>query len=121
MADDVRINMDDTNAKLAQMAAAMDGQQLATAVRAGLLPIEVLAKVIVAKITGTLARSIHIEVQAGDASAAGRVGTNVEYALIQELRPGKAYMRPAYDAKKEEAVEETREALKIIVRTAAAQ
>ena len=119
MADDVQINIGETNAKLAQMAAAMDGQQMALAVRAGLLPIEVLSKAIVAKITGTLARSLHIETQAGDASAAGRVGTNLEYALTQELRPGKAYLRPAYDAKKDEAVEEVREALKIIVREAA--
>lgn len=119
MADDVKIDIDDVNAKLAQMAAAADGKHLAAAVRAGLLPIETLAKAIVARVTGTLARSIHIEVQSAAASAAGRVGTNVEYALTQELRPGKAYMRPAFDQGRDDAVTETREALKIIVREAA--
>lgn len=121
MADGVETNIDDVNAKLAHMAAAANGRHLEIAVRAGLLPIEVLSKAIVAKITGTLARSIHIETQSSQDAAAGRVGTNVEYALIQELRPGKAYMRPAYDGAKNEAVSEVRDALKIIVREAAAR
>lgn len=117
--DSVQTNIDDVNATLASMATATNGRNMALAVRAGLLPIETLAKVIVARVTGTLAASIHIETQAGQDSATGRCGTNVEYALVQELRPGKAYLRPAYDQRKDEAVAEVREALKIIVREAA--
>lgn len=119
MADEVRINIGDVNAKLAAMETAVQGRALEAAVRAGLLPVETLAKAIVAKVTGNLARSIHIETQASGQTASGRVGTNVEYARVQELRPGKAYMRPAFDHGRDEAINETREALKIVVRASA--
>lgn len=116
---EVRTNIDQVNAKLAAMTTAANGMALETAVRAGLLPVETMAKAIVAKVTGTLARSIHIETHSGRGGASGRVGTNVEYALAQELRPGKAYLRPAFDGAKGEAVREASEALKIIVRESA--
>ena len=119
MTDSVKINIADVNSKLAQMAT-IDDAQMETAVRAGLLPIEVMAKAIVARVTGTLARSIHIEAQSSGAGVTGRVGTNVEYARVQELRPGKAYLRPAFDGAKDEAIAEVSESLKIIIREAAA-
>lgn len=114
----VDTNISDVNERLENLVAAASGRQLETAVHAGLLPIETLAKVIVAKVTGTLARSIHIEVQSGGGAVYGRCGTNVDYATVQELRPGKAYMRPAFDAGRGEVVDEIRDALKTIIRKA---
>lgn len=115
---DVDTNIVQVNATLGKMSKAMRGNALETAVHAGALPIETLAKVIVHKLTGNLARSIHIETESSDEAAAARVGTNVEYALAEEFRAGggHAYMRPAYDGGKEDAVKEMAAVLKILVR-----
>lgn len=116
----VETNIVEVNARLASLDRAMRGQALETAVRAGLLPIETLAKAVVHKVTGNLARSIHTEVQSSGDAAAGRTGTNVEYALAEEFRPGDhAYLRPAYDRGKEDAVDEVAAALRIVVRKSA--
>lgn len=117
----VETNIVEVNAKLARLDRAMRGQALETAVRAGLLPIETLAKAIVHRLTGNLARSLHTEVQSSGDAAAGRTGTNVEYALAEEFRPGgdHAYLRPAYDRGKDDAVEEVAAALRIVVRRSA--
>lgn len=118
MADTVTTNVDDINKKLAAMSDAMRGQVLETAVRAGALPIEAHAKVIVHKDTTTLARSIHTETQSSGVEATAQVGTDVEYAIVEEFREGggHAYMRPAYDAEKETVVQEVAAALREIIR-----
>lgn len=121
MADEVTTNMSQINAKLASMEKTMRGKVLETAVRAGLLPIEARAKVIVHKDTTTLARSIHTETKSGGLTASGRTGTDVEYALREEFLAGgsHAYMRPAYDAEKDTAVSEVAETLADLVRKSA--
>lgn len=134
----VTTNIDQVNAKLEGLKVTRHQLELAGVV--GLLPVQALAKSIVKRVTGTLARSIHIgghSDQAADfrqnepysdigfgAQHGGNtvhllVGTNVEYAKVQEFRPGKAYLRPAFDAKKDEIDEEVKEALKIIIHKAA--
>lgn len=118
MATDVDTNVVQVNATLAKMDEAMRGKALETAVHAGALPIQVLAKEIVHKISGDLSRSIHTEVESDGKSASGRVGTDVEYALAEEFRAGggHAYMRPAFDGGKEDALKEVAAVLKILVR-----
>lgn len=134
MADTVTTNVDDINKKLAAMSDAMRGQVLETAVRAGALPIEAHAKVIVHKLSGTLSRSIHTGGSGHDGDGYGDigygsdhngqdvihllVGTDVEYAIVEEFREGggHAYMRPAYDAEKETAVQGVAAALREIIR-----
>lgn len=121
MADEVTTNISAVNAQLAAMEKAMRGKVLETAIRAGLLPIETRAKVIVHKDTTTLARSIHSEAESDGATARGRTGTDVEYALREEFLDGggHAYMRPAYDAERETAVAEVAAVLKDQVRRSA--
>lgn len=118
MATGVDTNIAEVNAKFAQMDRAMQGKALETAVMAGLLPINTLAKVIVHKLTGNLSRSIHPEAESNGESANGRVGTNVDYAMAEEFRAGggHAYLRPAFDRGKDEAVAEVAAVLKIVVR-----
>lgn len=118
MATDVQTNMAEVNGKLLQMERAMRKDALKTAVLAGALPIETLAKVIVHKDTGNLARSIHSEADASEESAAARVGTNVDYALAEEFRAGggHAYLRPAYDGGRDEALAEIVAALQQVIR-----
>jgi len=121
MATDVQTNMVEVNAKLARMDAALRGKALETAVVAGALPIQVLSKEIVHKLTGNLARSIHTVSKSGNESASAKVGTDVEYALAEEFRAGggHAYMRPAFDGGKEKAIAEIAAVLKILVRQSA--
>lgn len=121
MADNVTTNISEVNAKFAKMSQALQGKILETAVHAGLLPIETHAKVIVHRLTSTLSRSIHIVTTSSGAKAQGQVGTDVEYALVEEFRAGggHAYMRPAYDAEKEKAIEEVADTLKELVERSA--
>lgn len=117
MPRNVKTNIVEVNDKLAKMSDAMQGRVLEIAIRAGLLPIETRAKVIVHKITTTLARSLHTETASSGNSASGRMGTDVEYALREEFLGGggHAYMRPAFDAEKDAAVVETADTLREIV------
>ena len=114
-------NLESVNRKFAKMSAAMKGRALERAGMAGILPIVNQAKIIVHKITGNLSRSIHAEPsEVSERQAIVRAGTNVEYAAAEELgnehRPPHPYMRPAFDDKRDEAVHETAESLRHLVR-----
>lgn len=124
MGADVEVkNVKRLNKKLNKMATAMTDDNLRNAVLAGLLIISNDAKVRAPVLTGHLARSITQEAIASGTTAAGRVGTNVEYATAQEFGtsrfPAQPYLRPAVDSKKKEALREVAEALRIIVRASA--
>jgi len=124
-----------------RMSDAARGQNLLLALKAGGLPIANEAKVRVPKLTGNLARSIHIggygdesELSLSDGTDIGgniaardraqiRIGTNVEYATWIEFgtskRAAKPYLRPAFDTKKAEAVREfTRAFRKLLAKRA---
>lgn len=93
------------------------GAQLAVALRAGGLVIEVPAKAKTPVLTGNLRRSIHTEAEStGSNSAEARTGTNVEYAPSVEFgtsnQRAQPYLRPAYDENKGRAVDEVADALK---------
>jgi HK97 gp10 family phage protein len=106
------------------MAQAMQGQALGAALQAGMLIIVNDAKDIVHKVTGNLARSLHVGEPIIEGSRATvRGGTNVEYAATEEFgnefRPPHPYLRTAYDNNKEAAKEEAGAALADIVRQSA--
>lgn len=110
--------------KLIAMAKAMAGKNLETALLAGSLVISNEAKVRAPVLTGTLARSITQEVVVDGETATARVGTNVEYATAQEFGtarfPAQPYLRPAVDSKRDEAMQEIVESLRLIVRASVA-
>jgi len=91
MADDRRVTvrvvgMPGLRRKLAQVADAVAGDALRRALLAGALPIQNAAKIKAPKRTRTLSRSIHSEAtirSKWDAQVA--IGTNLEYAAIQEF------------------------------------
>lgn len=120
-------------AKFQQLDKAAQGWALAKAVKAGILPIQNEAIVLVAKDTGTLARSIHSAITKHSHLYAECVtGTDVEYAARIEFgfmqadslgrhynQPAQPYMRPAFDTKKKEAENDTKAALIDLINAAA--
>ena len=114
-------NLNEVNRKFAKMSAAMKSRALERAGMAGMLPIINEAKGIVHVVSGTLMRSIHAQAtEVSERRAVIKGGTNVEYAATEELgnehRPPHPYMRPAFDSKRDEAVQETAESLRHLVR-----
>lgn len=107
---------------------------LSAAVYAGGLIIQNRAIELVPRVTGTLARSIHIEyTEQTKAYVAIAIGTNIEYARRVEFgyndvdalgreyhQPAQPYMRPAFDEKRKEAVTEMRDSLNTVLRALAA-
>lgn len=112
-----------------QMSAATQGHYLRSAVFGGLLPIQNEMVATVVKDEGNLARSIHSEIVAvGDHSCEGFTGTDVEYAMRIEFgfdgidslgrvynQTPQPYARPAYDTKRQEAVNEVADILRVLV------
>lgn len=112
-------------AKFQALGKAAQGWNLAKAAKAGILPIQNEAIVLVAKDTGTLARSIHsVITKHSHTYAEVACGTNVAYAARIEFgfmqadklgrhynQPAQPYMRPAFDTKKKAAENETKAAL----------
>lgn len=111
MASGARVTgTDELNSTLKALAAKATGQQLAAALQAGGLVIQVPAQAKAPVLTGNLRRSIHTEVSTGGGKAEARVGTNVEYGPHVEFgtsnqRP-QPYLRPAYDENKGQAIGE---------------
>jgi HK97 gp10 family phage protein len=118
------LNMNRVNGQLQAMSQAMQGKALGAAAQAGMLIIINDAKVIVHKVSGNLARSLHVGEPIIEGSRATvRGGTNVEYAATEEFgnefRPPHPYLRPAYDNNLQAAKEEAAAALADIVRESA--
>lgn len=102
---------------------------LEAAVRAGLLPIQNTAIQKAPYLTGTLRRSIHSEItESRQSYCEGATGTNLAYAARIEFgfndtdslgrtyhQPAQPYLRPAFDEKRGEAVDEMRESLNAIL------
>ncbi len=115
------LNMNQVNAKFAKMTMALQGHILGKAAQAGMLLIVNEGKERVHKITGTLARSLHVgQPSSNGDSATVRGGTNVSYAATEEFgnefRPPHPYLRPAFDNQKEAALAEVSAALADMVR-----
>ena len=105
------------------------GQALLTAAKAGILPIQNEAIILVAYKSGTLRRSIHTEVlEEKNTSVLVATGTDVTYARRIEFgfndtdslgrsyhQSAQPYMRPAYDNKRSEAIAEVGDVLRSIV------
>ncbi len=89
MAESVKVTvtgMSDLKKALEALGEAATGKMLAQAALAGALPIQNAAKEKSPKRTRTLSRSIHTEVEKeGETLAEVVVGTDVEYAAIQEF------------------------------------
>lgn len=124
MADTTVDGLPELSAKFALLAQVASTRTLRAALRAGGLVIRDEAKQKAPVLTGTLRRSIHL--RTGSGSGRGvyvRVGTNLEYAPHVEFgtsrqRP-QPYLRPAYDEKRGEAVEEIAAVLDRQIRTLA--
>ena len=133
MTDPVRIeiiNLDEWQAKLAKMDAALSEQAVVRALTAGALLIENDAKTKAPYRTGTLRRSIHTERGEGMEVI---IGTDVEYAARLEFgfmgadslgrqyhQPARPYLRPAFDENKDAAIEEVGKALAELLEAAVA-
>lgn len=116
-------------AKFRTMQSAVQGQYLRGAVLGGLLPIQNEAVAIVVKKEGNLGRSIHSEIlDTGPYSCEGYTGTDLDYARRIELgfddvdslgrvynQVPQPYMRPAYDTKRQEAIDEVAAILRVLV------
>lgn len=119
-------------AKFKRLDKAAQGNALEKAATTGILPIQNEAIVLVAKDTGTLARSIHSEtIEKSTHYVEVTTGTDVEYARRIEFgfmqadslgrhynQPAQPYMRPAFDTKKPAAVADTRAALVDLINAA---
>lgn len=115
-----------------QLKAAARGPALMTAAKAGILPIQNEAVENAPYLSGTLKRSIHTEeVEQSDHSAMVTTGTDLDYAARQEFgfndtdtlgrtyhQSARPYMRPAYDNKRSEAINEVQDALRDIILSA---
>lgn len=117
------VGLDALNAKLTALDTQVVGN-LEVPVRAGLLLITNEAKRKMQdkgthpQAQGNLARTIHDEVQVSGKTATGRSGTNSEYGRRHEFLAGHAFMRPAFDEKKDEAKQEVLDALHDLVAAA---
>lgn len=89
MTDPVRehfVNLEEFRRQLRRLGGALVGEILVTAATAGALPIRNAAADKAPKRTGTLTRSIHIEVlESGQFFCWVAIGTNLEYAVIHEF------------------------------------
>lgn len=114
--------------KLAALGEAVAGDVLAAAMRSGALLVEADAKRRAPFKTGTLRRSIHTEVEAGEGKAEASVGTDVIYAARLEFgfegkdklgreyhQPPRPYLRPALDENMDAAAQEIGEALRAAI------
>lgn len=114
----VQLDLGALSARLAAMSAAARGQALSDSVTAGALLVENDAKIAAPVLTGTLRRSIHTEVTAGDGEASALVGTDVPYARRLEFgfvgadrlgrhynQAARPYLRPALDNNRERVSE----------------
>lgn len=114
--------------KLAALGEAVAGEALAAAMRSGALLVENDAKRRAPYKTGTLRRSIHTEVEAGEGKAEASVGTDVIYAARLEFgfegkdklgreyhQPPRPYLRPALDENMDAAAQEIGEALRAAI------
>lgn len=145
MASKTRVRIKGTEqlvAKLRQLAQVTNGASTEAALRAGAAPIEARAKELAPYKSGSLRRSIHTEVEVSGAKGKAFVGTDLEYAAVQEFGatisaktgpylifqvggrwvrvpsveiPAHPYLRPAFDQKKGEAVDEIKAALKSMI------
>lgn len=102
---------------------------LEAAVMVGLLPIQNQAVVNAPKISRNLARSIHSEImESRQGYCEGATGTNLDYARRVELgfvgvdslgrsynQAAQPYLRPAFDEKRKEAVQEMGDSLNDIL------
>lgn len=115
------VDMSDLKAKLDLLETRFAGSLMKKAAVAGLLLVMNRAKANVHKVSGTLARSIHIEAHSKQRTVDARVGSNLEYAAREEFLGGgsHAYMRPAWDAEKDNVKGEAAAALRDILRSVA--
>lgn len=118
--------------QLRKLDSAAQGVALERAATAGIQPIQNEAIILVAKDTGTLARSIHTEtIERRRNYVEVATGTDVEYAKRIEFgfmqadalgrhynQPAQPYMRPAYDTKRKAAENDTRAALADLINKA---
>ncbi len=105
---------------LADLAAQVTGDVLATAIHTGLFLIEGDAKLKCPVDTGTLRRSIMVEAKAtGPHDAEGRCGTNVEYGPFVEFgtrfMAPQPFLRPAADQNQDQVVAEIASTIKDII------
>ena len=100
MADSITVKVEGINELQAKFKELDNGAQkiLSQAVSAGAAVVERDAKMRVHVITGNLRRSIK-ELQKIESSGKieSQVGSDIEYAAIEEFRPGHQYLRPALD------------------------
>lgn len=114
--------------KLAALGEAVAGEVLAAAVRSGGNLVMNDAKRMAPYRTGTLRRSIHVEVEAGQGKAEATVGTDVPYAARLEFgfdgkdklgreyhQPPRPYLRPALDENMDAAAQEMGDALRAAI------
>lgn len=114
------------------LSAATRGHMLGRAATAGAQLISNDAKQRVHKVTGTLARSIHVGTpEAGGDSVEVKVGTDVEYARREELgfagadslgrvynQPPHPYLRPALESQKGAVEAEVGASVRVLLRGA---
>lgn len=125
MAEVVIIGGAELARKLAALGEAVAGDVLAAAVRSGGLLVENDAKQMAPYRTGTLRRSIHVEVESGAGQATAEIGTDVPYAARVEFgfegkdslgreyhQPARPYLRPALDQNMDAAAQEMGDALR---------
>lgn len=116
--------------KFAKLSKVTQAAHLKTAVLAGLLPIQNEAIDNCPVDEGDLVRSIHSEiVNASDGYAEGFTGTDKEYARRIEFgfddmtdslgrtyhQKPQPYMRPAYDTKRQAAIKEVEDVLRLLI------
>lgn len=126
-------------AKLNRLSDVGKGAAIETALRAGAAPIQNAAQQKAPKLSGTLSRSIHTEVQVSGSKGEATVGTDIEYAAQREFggtiiakqapylvfrvggrlvrvksvtQQATPYLRPAFDEQSGSAVDEIEAALK---------
>lgn len=125
MAEVVIIGGAELARKLAALSDAVAGNVLAAAVRSGGNLVMNDAKRLAPYRTGTLRRSIHVEVEAGKGHAEASVGTDVPYGARIEFgfdgkdslgreyhQPPRPYLRPALDENMDTAAQEIGDALR---------
>lgn len=130
MPSDVTIQgLDELLRKLDALDDAVSANTMEAALKSGGQLIANRASDIVHKVSGNLARSIHVEtVEKSAQRVKVAVGTDVEYAAREEFgfsgrdsrgrnynQPPHPYMRPAWEEKKDEAQQEVGDALRVIV------
>lgn len=125
-------NARDLERALSRVDTAVRGQATRVALRAGAAKIVNQARENAPVLSGQLSRSIHSEVAVEGDGGVARIGTNLEYAAIQEFGgvikfktrkgtvtiKGKRYLTRAYDTKRGEATNEMADVLADFIRRA---